>query len=126
MLLQLRQDVVDADQVLLLVLQLGLGRGLSALELHDSGGLVEELPALLRLAAQDFVDLALADDGVAFLADACVVEQLVHVLQSAGAAVDQIFTFSGTVDAPGHRHLVEAGGQLMVRIVQRDGHIGVA
>ncbi len=122
---QLRQNVVDTYQVLLLVFQLCLSGRLPALEFHDSRRFVKKFSALLRFAAQDFVDLSLPDDGVALLTDTGIIEQFIYILQTAGTSVNQIFTFSGTVNTPCHRHLIKVNGKLMVRIVQCDGHIGV-
>ena len=68
-----------------LILQLFLGSGLPALEFYDSGRLVEELPAFLRLTAQDLVNLALSDDGIALLTDTGIIKQLIDIFQAAGS-----------------------------------------
>ena len=121
---QLRQNVGDADQVCLLIVQSFDGLRLAALELHDTRRLVEQLPPFFRASAEDPVDLALPYDGVSFLADTRIVEELVDIPESAGAPVDFIFTLAGTVESSGYRHLIEFDGKNMVGVIQRDGHMG--
>ena len=126
LLFQLRENVRHTHQVLLLILQLLLGHRLAALELHNARRLVEQLPALLRLSAENLVDLALADDGIPLFSDTGVVEQLVDILQPALASVHPVLTLPGAVDAAGDGHLVVVHRQLVVRVVQGDGHRGEA
>jgi hypothetical protein len=63
--LELAEHVADAQQVLLGLLDLLLGGLLLGLEAGDAGGLVEDVAAVLGLAADDPADLALLDDRVA-------------------------------------------------------------
>ena len=80
LLFQLSQNIGDPDQVLFFILQLFLGNGLSPLEFYDPGGLIEQLSPLLRPPAQDLIDLALADDGIAFFSDSRIIKQLIDIL----------------------------------------------
>ncbi len=100
--------------------------GFPPFKLHDAGRLVEQLPALLGLAAQDLVDLALSDDGVSLLTDTGIIKQLIHIFQTAGAVVDHIFTLTGTIKSSRHRHFLIINGKLMIPVIQRDRHIGIS
>ena len=124
--LQFGQDIPDPDQVLLFTVQLADRGHFAPLELDNAGGFIEKLPAVLRLVGQDPVDLALTDDGIAFLADAGIVEHLIDIPQPAGQAVDHVFALTAAVKTPGYCDLVIRDRQDMVRIVQRNRHIGKA
>ena len=100
-----------------------LGLGLAALVLDNPDSLIEELPSLLRLAGQDFLNLSLTDDGVALLADTRVVEELVYVLEADGGPVDQVLGLAGPVDPPGDGHFFIIHRQGVVGVVNREGHI---
>ena len=111
---------------MLLAFQFLYGSCFSSLKLDDTCRLVKKFPALLGLTAQDLVDLALSDDGIAFLADAGIVKQFIHVFQTAGTVVDHIFAFPGTVKPPCHGHFLKINGKLTVSVIQCDRHIGIA
>ena len=87
LLFQLRQDIVDAKKVLLLILQFFLCCLLPLFKFDDAGSLIKKLSCLLRLRAQDPVDLSLSDDGIAFFADTRIVKQLLHIFQPADCPV---------------------------------------
>ena len=125
--LQLGDLVVDADQVLLRPLQLPLRLLLPVAEFGDAGGLLEDLPPLPALGGEDLVDLALADDGVALPAHAGVQEQLRHILQPDGLAVDVILALAAAVVPAGDGHLALLhGGEDVLRVVQHQRHLGKA
>ena len=52
LLFQLRQNIVDTQNILLLILQLFLGCILYPLKLYDTGGLIKQLSGFLRPAAR--------------------------------------------------------------------------
>ena len=123
--LQLGDLVVDADQILLRPLQLSLRVLFPVAEFGDAGGLLEDLPALAAFGGEDLVDLTLADNGVALLAHAGVHEQLRHILQSDGLAVDVIFALPAAVIAAGDGDLrFLHGGENMLRVVNDQRHLG--
>src|SRR5262249_3518528 len=63
-LLDLFDDVVDAQQVLLRLLHAPLGSLLFGFELRDAGGFLDQVPAILRLRRDDQTDAALLDDRI--------------------------------------------------------------
>ena len=97
--LDLRDDVADAQQVLLRHLHLPLGLLLPALELRDAGGLLDEEAAVLRLRADDEADLALLDDRVGLRPDARSEEEVGDVLQADGRLVDQVLAVAVAMEA---------------------------
>ena len=124
---QLGNFVVDADQVLLRPLQLPLGLFLPMAELGNAGGFLEDLPALAALGGQNLVDLALADDGVALSAHAGIHEQLGHILEADGLAVDIVFALAAAVVPAGNSNLALLhGGENMLRVVDHQRHLGKA
>ena len=124
--LQLGDLVVDAHQILLCALQLPLGLLLAVAVLADARRLLEHLPALAGFDGQDLVDLALSNDGVALPAHAGVHEQLIHVLEPHGLAVDIILRLPAAVIAAGHRHLRLIAVKYMLGIVNDQRHLGKA
>ena len=115
--LQLIDLVPDAHQVLLGPLQAALGLLLPVAEAGDARGLLKDLPAVGALDREDLVDLALADDGVALPSQSGVHEELVHVPEADGAAVDVIFALPGAVVAAGHHDLVLRQGEGVVPVI---------
>ena len=124
LVLQLRDNVIYPGQIRLLFLQL-LQRGrLSSLKFNDSRRLIEKSPTFLRLAAQNLVNLTLADNGISLFSDTGVIEQFVDVTQTAVYPVQLIFTLAGAVQSPCYRHFVRVKFQRPVRIIQGNGHGG--
>ena len=124
--LQLTHDVRQPGQVVALALQLFQGLVLAVLVLDNTGRLVKEGAPVLGLVGQDPVDLALADDGVALLADTGVIEELVDIAQTADRPVEEVLALAAPVDPARHRHLPVIDGERPVRIVQCDGNISKA
>jgi len=73
-------EVGDAQQILLGIFELAQGLLLLRLVLGDPGGLLEDHPAVLRLARQDLGNVALRHDAVAGPAHAGAHEQLLDIL----------------------------------------------
>ena len=94
--------------------------------LEDAGGLLDEAAALLGGRAQHGVELALADDDVHLAADAGVGEQLLHVEQAAGGAVDGVLRAAVAEHRPRDRHLGVVDRQRAVGVVDRQGDLGAA
>ncbi len=125
--LQLRDLVVDAQEVFLRALQLALGLLLAVAVLGDARRLLKDLPPVAALGGEDLVDPPLADDGVALLAHAGVQEELRHVLQPDGLAVDVVLALAAAVVAPGHGHLgLLHGGEDVGAVVDDQRHLGKA
>ena len=118
--------VVHPGDVLLGFGQLPVRLFLAGAELDDAGGLLEDLAAVLPLAGQDLVDPALADDGIAFLADTGIAEQVDDVLQAAGGPVQEIFALPAAVDPAGDQDLGILQGEALVFIVKDQGNFAVA
>ena len=95
-------------------------------EAGDAGGLLKDLPAIAALYRQDLVNAALTDDGVALTAQTGVHEQLVHVLQADGTAVDVVFALPGAVVPPGDHNLALLQREQVVGVVQYQGDLGKA
>ena len=125
--LQLRDLVVDPHEVFLRALQLALGLLLAVAVLGDARRLLKDLPPVAALGGEDLVDPPLADDGVALLAHAGVQEELRHVLQPDGLAVDVVLALAAAVVAPGHGHLgLLHGGEDVGAVVDDQRHLGEA
>lgn len=86
----------------------------------------DEGPALLGPRLQDLVELALPDDHMHLAADAGVAQQLLHVHQTATAAVDFVFAGAVAEHPPGDRHLGVLDRQRVVGVVDGDGDFGPA
>ena len=124
--LQLVQDIVHPGHVFQRPGQLPVRFFLPGLELHDAGRVLEDQTPVLALPGKDLVDPALPDDGIAFLADTGVPEQVDHVLQAAAAPVQEIFALSAPVHPAGHHDLGVLQGEGMVLVVKNQGYFAVA
>jgi len=119
------QDVLHALQVLVRVLHAALGLGPARLVLGDARGLLKDVAPLLALDGEDLVDAALADEGIALLADARVAQQVDDVLQAAGGLVEAVLAVAVAVDAPGDHHLGKGDGQRPVLVVKDEADLAV-
>ena len=122
--LQLIDLVVDPDQVLLGALQLALRLLLPVAVPGDAGGLLKDLPAVGALDGQDLINLALADNGIALPPQTGVHEQLVHVPEPDGVAVDKVFALSRPVVPPGDHDLVLLPVEEVAGVVQHQRDLG--
>ena len=120
---QLADFVVDAHQVFLGALELPLRLLLAVAVLGDARRLFKDLTPIRALHRQNFVDLALADDGIALPAQTGIHKQLIDIPQAAGTAVDVVLTLSGAVVPPGHRHLLLLQVQQVLAVVQHQRHL---
>ena len=102
------EDVVDAGEVLLGLLEAQFGETLLGLEAGDAGGLFDDGAAVVRLGAEKLADALLADDGVGLRAEAGAHEDVLNVAQAAELAVEQIFAVAGAEEAAGDDDLAAA------------------
>lgn len=94
--------------------------------LEHPRGFLDERATVLGPRLQDLVELALPDDDVHLPADPGVAEQLLHVHQTATAAVDFVLAGAVAEHPPGDRHLGVLDGQRVVGVVDGDGDLGAA
>ena len=119
------QNIVNAGGVFQRPLQLLVSFFLPGLELDDAGGFLKDLTAILAAAGENLVDTALADDGVALLADAGIAEEVDDVLEAAGGAVEVVFALAVAVDPAGDHDLGEIHGQGAILIVEHEADLAV-
>jgi hypothetical protein len=94
--------------------------------LVDAGGLLDGGAAVLRPPLQHVLEAVLADDGVQFAADAAVGEQLLHVQQPAGRAVDRVLALARAVQQAGDGDLGEVDRQQVGAVVDGEADLGAA
>ena len=123
---QFRNLVPDAKEVVLGGCQLPLRLLLAVAVLGDTGGFLENFPAVAAFQGENFVDAALTDVGVALLAKARVHEQLVNVPEPGGLLIDIVFAVAGAVIPAGNHDLVGIVGQRPVGVVQCQRGLGKA
>ena len=118
-LLDLGLEVAGALDVGRDARELQLGTVPPALEAAETGGLLDELAPLLRLAAEDLLDAALADDRAHLAAEADVGEQLDEIRAAHRRAVDEVLALAATVQTPHERDLGERQlGERAVLVVE--------
>ena len=106
--LHLADEVIDAQQVLVGVLELAERLLLLRLELRDARRLLEHHAPVLGLALDDLRDVALRHDGVTGLPHPRAHEELLNVAQAARHLVDVILRAAVAEDAPRDGDLVES------------------
>ena len=104
--LHLADQVRYAQQVLLGVFEFAQRLFLLRLVLGDAGSLLEDHPAVFRLAGEDLRDVALGHDAVAGAAHPRAHEQLLDVFQPAGRLVDEILAPAVPENPARNGHLV--------------------
>ena len=117
-------DVGDAQEVALGVLQLTEGLFFLRLVLRDPGGLLEDRATVLGAAVEQERGLALLHDGVGAPADAGVHEEIVDVLQAAGRAVDQVLRLAVAEDAARDPDLVPVDAKILLALAEGHGDLG--
>ena len=117
------EDVVDAGEVLFGGLETKLGEALLGLEAGDARGFFNDGAAVVRLGAEELADALLADDGVAFRAEAGAHEDVLNVAQAAELAVEEVFAFAGAEEAAGDDDfaLVKGALELAAANLEDDG-----
>ena len=119
-------EVLHPGEVELHGLELAQRPLLAAAVLEDAGGLLDEAAALLGGGPQHGVELALADDDVHLAAETGVGEQLLHVEQPAGRAVDGVLGATAAEHRAGDRDLGVVDRQGAVGVVDGQAHLGPA
>src|SRR5208283_2551551 len=125
----LTQHITHAHEVLFRGFDLALRLAAARLVLADACGLFDQIASILRLRGDDAGDLALLHDRVAPRSDARVAEEILHVAQTAGHFVDEIFGFPRAIDAAcdldlGERCVGRRGGAF--RVVEGEDDLGHA
>jgi hypothetical protein len=123
---ELAQQVGEAQEVGLGGLEPALGPLLAAPELEDAGRLLDDRPPVLRPGVQDPVELALADDDVLLSPDAGVGQQVLHVEEPAGDAVERVLAVAVAEQRAADGELGEGDGQLAVAVVDGQADLGPA
>src|SRR5206468_8004116 len=98
--------------------ELELRAVLAPLEAAETGGLLEQLPPLLRLRAEDLLDAPLADDRVHPAAEPEVGEQLDEVDPPHRGPVEQVLTLAAAVQPARDRQVGVGNGPLAVGVVE--------
>ncbi len=125
-------EVLDAQQILLGILELAHGLFFLRLKFGDAGGFFENQPAIFRFAGQDLGDVALRHDAVTGAANAGAHEQLLNVFEAARGFVDEVFGAAIAEYAPGQSHFIignlHTGGLKVfcVDAAEGQGHFGHA
>ena len=122
--LQLRDLVVDAEQIVLGGRQTALGLLLAVAVFRDAGGLLEDLPAVGTLDGQNLVNAALTDIGIALLAQTGIHKHLVDIPEPGGLTINIVFTLAGAVIAPGHHDLGRIHRQRSIGIIKHQRGLG--
>ena len=120
----LGHDVVDPRQVLIGAFQPAFRLRFLVSVFDDAGCFFEDFAAAVHLVADDVRDLALADDGIPFHADARIHDELTDIPQPARRAVDHIFALAGAVHAAGDAHFRVIDGERVVGIIDDQRHLG--
>ena len=96
----------DAQEILLGVFQLAERFFFLRLEFCDARRLLENHPAIFRLAGKNLGDVTLRQNTVARATNAGAHEQLLDVLKAARRAVEKIFAATVTKNPAGERHFI--------------------
>ena len=120
----LAYQVAEPLEVLLGRGESPLGAFLAAAVLQDAGRLFNDGATVLGIGRQDGVELALADDHVLLATDARVAQELLHVEEPTGRAVDGVLRVSVSKERARDRHFRAVDGQATRGVVQGQGHLG--
>jgi len=122
----LGQQVVETREVALGRVELAQRLLLALAVLEDAGGLLDEAAPVLRRRVQDRVELALPDDHMHLAADAGVGQQLLHIEQPAGVAVDRVLRAAAAEHGAADRDLGVLDRERPVGVVDRQHDLGAA
>ena len=92
--------------------------------LEDARCFLDEPTALLRAGVQHRVELPLAHDHVHLSPESGVAQQLLHVEQSAGVAVDRVFAAAVAEQGSTDRDLGIVDREGAIHIVDREDDLG--
>ena len=119
---QFTDDVIHTKQILLFFFQFMNSLVFSGFIFHDACRFFENTAAVITFCAQNLINTALSDDGISFSANACIHEQFLNILQSAGSTIDTVFTFTGAEHPSGHLHFTVIQRQFTVLIIDQNGN----
>ena len=94
--------------------------------LAESGGLLDQHPAVARLGGHDRLDPALGDDGVHLLAESGVRQHLDHVDQPAASAGEPVLALAVAIEPAHDRDLGRAKPELSLAVVEDEFDLGAA
>ena len=95
--LDFHKDIVDAREIDLGGLELGLGKALFGFVFRNSGGFVDDRAAIRGLGTQNLSDASLFDDGVRIRPEANTHEEFLYIAQPSSAAIDEIVALARAV-----------------------------
>ena len=124
LLVQLVEDVVQTLQVGPGLIQALLRFRAAQLVARDASCLLQQEAAVLGLAAQDEVDLALLDEAVGAGTHARVEQQVLDILEPGLPAVDAVFAARVAVESAGDGHLPGRAGQGRIGHLQDELDLG--
>jgi hypothetical protein len=127
LLLKLAENILETSKIVLGALEAQLRLVTARMQAGDAGRFLENEPSRLRLGADEFADLALADEGRRARSGGGVGEQQLYVAGADLAAVDAVGRPGFPFDAPGdvdHFRVVEGGRRLAIGIVENDANFG--
>ena len=102
-------------------------RTLTALAvLEDTGGFLDDAASILGPRIKNRRELTLRNDDVLLTSDAGIREHLLDVEETAGHAVDLVFTLAGAKQCASDRDLAEPDRKQPTRVVDREAHLGAA
>ncbi len=121
---ELGEDVLDAGEVGLGLLQLGLRLAPPALMTADAGHLLEQRPALLGPQRQGLVHHALADEQERVLGKTRAVQQVDEVAEPHALLVEQVVVLTGSVEPAAQLHNRVLHGEQGVAVVEHQCDVG--
>ncbi len=124
--LDLADDVGEADEIGLGVLQLPERFLFLTLVLGDAGGLFENGATVFGAGGEDRIDLPLFHDGVGGATDAGIHEHVLDIAQTARRLVQLVLAGAVAEDAAGNHDLVVGGAHFRLAIAERQGDLGHA
>ena len=98
-------DVGQPHQILLGIFELAERFFFLMLVLADPGRFLKNRPPVVRMGAEDLVNLTLRHHGIAGPANAGIHEHLLNIAQPTGGFIDEIFAGPIPINAAGHGNL---------------------
>ena len=122
----LAEQVLHPQEVRFGGLQTPFGLLLALAELEDTGGLLDDPPAVFRTGIEHGVDLPLADDDVLLAADTRIGEQFLDVEQTTWNTVDRVLAVAAAKQDAADGDFGELEIEQAGRVVDREAHLGSA
>src|SRR6266550_3577009 len=118
--LHLGDEVLEPGQVGRGFLEAALGAALAIPVQPDPGRLLEQGPALLRLLRQQRIDHLRFHHHARVRAEARAAQQVLHVAQAYGGAIQEVLALAGARQAAAPDHLLVRERQRAVRVVEHE------